>query len=167
MDVTIRKATAQDYAGLCEIIEEVDALHGDHLPHIFQKPKGPARELEWVLGLLSDPDHGLFVAEVEGQLAGFVHLVIRDSHPIPLLVPRRLALVDNLAVKTEFRRSGIGRALMQRAEAWAAAKSATEIDLNVYEFNETAIAFYQNLGYETYSRRMSKPLLFGSPGGAR
>ncbi len=167
MDITIRRATAQDYAGLCEIIEEVDALHRDHLPHIFQKPRGPARELEYVLGLLTDRDHGLFVAEVKGRLAGFVHLVIRESHPIPLLVPRRLALVDNLAVKTEFRRSGIGQALMQQAEAWAAAQAATEIDLNVYEFNETALAFYQRLGYETYSRRMTKPLLPGSAGGAR
>lgn len=158
MDIRIRSATEGDYEGLCAIIEEADTLHRQHLPHIFQKPGGPARQRAYILGLLADPDVGLFVAEVGGELAGFVHIELRASQPIPLLVPRRLALVDNLAVKTAFRRSGIGRALMQRAEAWAVAQAATEIDLNAYEFNKTAIAFYQRLGYETYSRRMSKPL---------
>jgi GNAT superfamily N-acetyltransferase len=87
-----------------------------------------------------------------------VQLAIRDAPPIPILVPRRVAVVENLAVREDFRRAGIGSALMDRALRWAEGLGATEIELNVYEFNQTAIDFYRNLGYATSSRRMSKRL---------
>jgi ribosomal protein S18 acetylase RimI-like enzyme len=47
---------------------------------------------------------------------------------------------------------------MDEVRVWAIAKGATAIELNVYEFNETAIAFYERLGYQTLSRKMSKEL---------
>jgi len=47
---------------------------------------------------------------------------------------------------------------MDTVHKWAIAKGATAIELNVYEFNKTAIAFYEALDYETLSRRMSKVL---------
>lgn len=158
MGITIREAKAQDYDDICEIVEQVDALHRAELPHVFQSPQGPPREQDYILGSLADEDHGLFVAVVEGQVSGFLHVTIRDALPIPILVPRRVAVVDNIAVREKARRAGLGRALMDRAERWARTKGAIEIELNVYEFNQAAIAFYRSLGYETRSRRMSRGL---------
>jgi ribosomal protein S18 acetylase RimI-like enzyme len=158
MEITIRPATAQDYDDLCEIIAEVEALHRERCPHIFRQPPGPARARAYILDLLADEEHGLFVAEADGRVAGFLHVIAQDALPIPILVPRRLAMVDNLAVRRDLRRLGIGRALMGRAEAWAREQGAAELDLNVFEFNATAIAFYRSLGYETYTRRLSKRL---------
>ena len=157
-EITIRPATAEDYDALCAIIDEVDTLHRDRMPHIFQKPPGPVRDREYILGLLADENVGLFVAEVEGQVAGFVHALVRDTPPWPVLVPRRRAFVDSLAVGREFRRHGIGRALMDHAHEWAIAKGAVDIELNVFEFNQPALAFYRALGYETSTRRMVKDL---------
>lgn len=158
MKVTIRRATAEDYRPLCDLFDELDALHRDHLPRLFQKPAGPVRDEEYYRGLMADESTGLFVAEAEGKLAGFVHVVIRDAPPIPVYVPRRYAVIDGIGVKSEFRKRGIGRMLMDAAHAWAGARGAAAIELNVYEFNQAAIAFYQSLGYETLSRKMSKPL---------
>jgi ribosomal protein S18 acetylase RimI-like enzyme len=158
MDLIIRPAAAQDYDDLCEIITEVDEIHRQQCPHIFQKPPGPARERAYILGLLADEDHGLFVAETGGRVAGFLHIVAHDTPPIPILVPRRLATVDNLVVRRDLRRSGIGRALMERAEQWAREQEAVELELTVFEFNTGAVAFYRGLGYETRTRRMSKGL---------
>jgi ribosomal protein S18 acetylase RimI-like enzyme len=158
IEITTRTATAQDYDDLCRIIDQVDALHRENVPHVFRKPDGPVRERTYILGLLADTDHGLFVAEVEGQVAGFVHVTVWDTPPIPILVPRRLAIVDNLAVSRDQRRLGIGRALMQEAQRWAIEQGAAEIELNVFEFNQPAMAFYQSLGYETLRRRMGRRL---------
>jgi ribosomal protein S18 acetylase RimI-like enzyme len=158
MDLTIRPANAQDYDDLCEIIAEVDEMHRQRCPQIFQRPPGPARERAYIEGLLADEDHGLFVAEVDGRVAGFLHVMAHDTPPIPILVPRRLVVVDNLVVRRDLRRAGIGRALMERAEQWAGQQGAAEIDLTVFEFNAGAIAFYRSLGYETRTRRMSKGL---------
>ena len=158
MEVSIRKATAEDYNALCELFDEVDALHRGNLPHIFQKPNGPVREHDYYWGLITDENVGLFVAEVGEKLVGFVHSVIRDAPAIPVFVPRRYAIVDSIGVKSEFQNHGIGRMLMDTVHEWAIAKGATAIELNVYEFNKTAIAFYQRLGYETRSRKMGRTL---------
>jgi ribosomal protein S18 acetylase RimI-like enzyme len=161
MEVSIHKATAEDYNTLCELFDEADALHRGTLPHIFQKPNGPVRERDYYWGLIADENVGLFVAEVGEKLVGFVHAVIRDAPAISVFVPRRYAIVDGIGVKSEFQNHGIGRMLMDTVHEWAIAKGATSIELNVYEFNKTAIAFYQRLGYETLSRKMSRALNSG------
>ena len=158
MEITIRPATAPDYEELCQVIDQADKLHRDNLPHLFQKPAGPVRDPDYLLSVMEDPDHGLFVAEAGGRIAGYVHAILREMPAIPIVVPRRLVIVDNLCVREKVRRAGIGRALMSRAHVWARAHGASEIELTVYEFNEAAIAFYQGLGYKTVSRRMALPL---------
>lgn len=149
---------ADDYAAFCELCDEVDALHRDHLPRIFRRPTGPARERAYFEGLLADEAVGLFLAEVDGAVVGFVHGVIREAPAIPILVPRRYAVVDGIGVKTDCRGRGIGRMLMCHIHAWAIAAGAGAIELNVHAFNAGAIAFYRSLGYEVASQRMSRSL---------
>jgi ribosomal protein S18 acetylase RimI-like enzyme len=166
MRFAIRAATEDDIDALNQIIGDVDALHREHLPHIFQESDEPGRDREYMLGVLADELCSFLVAEAEepilgrteGAILGFVQLTVRGTPPIPILVPRRIAFVETLAVREEIRRMGIGRALMDHAQRWAGEQGATEIDLNVHEFNHVAISFYRSLGYATSSRRMSKRL---------
>ena len=44
MPFAIRAATARDCDALPPIFDEVDALHREHLPNVFQKAQGPARD---------------------------------------------------------------------------------------------------------------------------
>jgi len=156
MEISVRKATMDDYRALCGLFEEIDALHRAHLPHLFQKPGGPPREPDYYSGLIADENIALFVAEAGGGLVGAVHAMVRESPALPIFVPRRYAVVESIVVKSGFQNRGIGRALMEKMQAWAVAKGAAAIELNVYEFNQTAIAFYESLGYQVVSRKMSK-----------
>ena len=158
MKISIRKATADDYSTLCELYDEIDALHRNVLPHIFQKPSGPVREQDYYIGLITDENVGLFVAEIGESLVGFVHTSISDTPAIPIFIPRRYAKISDIHVISGFKNQGIGRMLMDKVQEWAYAKGATSIELYVYKFNETAISFYESLGYQTFSRRMNKDL---------
>ena len=158
MTISVRKATTNDYNTLCELFDEIDALHRDNLPHLFQKPSGSVREQEYYSGLIADENVGLFVAETDGKLVGFVHAIVRYTPAFPVFVPRRYAIVEGIVVKSEFQNHGIGRILMGKIQEWAIVKGALSIELNVYEFNETAISFYERLGYQTFSRKMSKEI---------
>jgi ribosomal protein S18 acetylase RimI-like enzyme len=158
MEISVRKATADDYNSVCELFDEIDALHHDHLPHIFQKPTGAAREQDYYSGLIEDENTALLVAEADSNLVGFVHAVVRDPPALPVFVPRRYALVDGIVVKSGSQNHGVGRILMDKMQEWAIGKGATSIELNLYEFNGIAISFYESLGYETFSRKMSKEL---------
>ncbi len=66
--------------------------------------------------------------------------------------------MENLAVKEKFRCSGVGRALVEMAHQWTLDKGITQVELNVWEFNKEAIAFYEKRGYTTTSRKMWKSL---------
>ena len=158
MKFSVREATPEDYEGLCKVFAEADALHREALPHLFRKPDGPARTREYISGILADENTALFAAEREGELIGLVHILLREAPDIPIMVPRRYAVIDSLAVKEGSRRSGIGRALMERAHQWARDQGAIQVELNVWEFNEGAIAFYEKLGYSTASRKMCRSL---------
>jgi GNAT superfamily N-acetyltransferase len=163
MAITIRAATAQDYDDLCALIDQVDTLHRERLGQLFQKPSGPVRDRDYILGLIANKDVGLFVSEAAGVVIGFVHVAVWESPPAPIFVLRRYAVVDSLFVHPRLRRTGVGRALMERAQQWAVAQGASEVELTVYDFNDIARAFYERLGYDTRSRRMYLPLEQDSP----
>lgn len=158
MEIKIRTAAAEDYKRLCELFDEVDALHRAKLPHIFEGPDGPVREHDYYLEWISDEKVGLFLAELGEKTVGFVHIVLNDTPAIPIFVPRRYAVVDSIGVSSKFQNRGIGRMLMDTVHTWAISRGATSVELNVYEFNKSAIVFYKSLGYDTLSRKMSKEL---------
>jgi len=158
MEINVRRATLDDYDSLCVLFDEIDAMHRDKLPHIFQKPSGAVRDKDYYSGLIADENVALFVAEAGEKLVGFVHVIASNSPAFPVFVPRRYTIVDSIVVKSEFQSLGIGRILMDKMQEWAIAKGAKTIELNVYEFNETAISFYERLGFQTFSRRMRKEI---------
>ena len=158
MELIIREADVTDFADLCSLFDDGDVLHRENLPHIFQRSKTPLWDKKFIGNLISDDNVGLFVAETEDQVVGLVYAIIQESPPVPIFVPRRYVMVDNLIVKESFRHTGIGRSLMERVHQWAGEKGLDTIELNVWEFNKPAIDFYHRLGYKTISRMMGKQL---------
>jgi diamine N-acetyltransferase len=158
METHIRQADENDYDNLCELFNEIDTLHRVNLPHIFQKPNGAAREKGYYLELVADENIGLFVVEMDEKLIGFVHVLVRDTPVFPIIISQHYAVIDGIAVKSEFQNHGIGKILMERAQEWATTNGAAFIELNVYEFNRSGISFYERLGYQISSRRMRKEI---------
>jgi ribosomal protein S18 acetylase RimI-like enzyme len=61
-------------------------------------------------------------------------------------------------VDPAYRRQGIGKALMGHAEAWAKAQGYTQMGLQVFTTNQSAIELYQQLGYQSRSISMIREL---------
>jgi ribosomal protein S18 acetylase RimI-like enzyme len=152
----IRAAQRDDYEGLCAVMRELDVFHADALPRFFRHFDAPARPLQWFIDALENPESLLLVAEHEGMIVGLLSALVRQNPDLPMFVPRRWLVVDNVAVLNAYQRMGIGRALMQQAQAWAQEQDLAEVELTVWEFNEDAIAFYEELGYTTIMRRLWK-----------
>lgn len=154
MKVKIREALPDDYESLLHLFDQIDTMHRENLPDVFVRPSGKAREMDYFVDLLSNPDIGFFVAEADKRTVGFIHGGIREMPKFPILAQRRIAVIDEIAVLNDFQRNGIGSKLVETVHAWAVDSGAESIELNVYDFNQGAIAFYRRLGFLDYSRKM-------------
>ncbi len=77
--------------------------------------------------LASDRDV-FFVAECGGRPVGLLRCT--ESLASPLLEPERFAYVSSVYVRPAFRRGGVLRALLDRADAWCAERGLTEMRLH-------------------------------------
>lgn len=154
----IRQATESDYEQLCDLFEELDALHRKGRPDLFHKPQGAPRERSYVASLIAGPDSAVLVAGDRGSrvLYGFATLIIRTLPENPVRTARRFVEIDNLAVRRDWRRMGLGRLLINEADRWAARNNLGSVELAVHEFNAEAIRFYEAVGFSTFLRRMSR-----------
>jgi [ribosomal protein S18]-alanine N-acetyltransferase len=87
-----------------------------------------------------------WTAEEENRLAGFV--IVEWTRMLRGIV----AYIQTIEVDPAFRRRGIARELMRRAEESAHEAGATYIWLHVDESNEAAIALYQACRYVLHGR---------------
>ena len=157
MEILLRPAAEDDYDGVNAVFADELAHHVALLPDRFQLAD-PVMPRHWFSEVLANPNKMLIVAELDGRLVGQILIIDSASTDDPIYRPRRYLDVDELAVLADYRRQGIGRRLMAAAEEWAAERGITRIELNVWQANDQAIAFYERLGYRTIRRTMARDL---------
>jgi molybdopterin-synthase adenylyltransferase len=130
----IRGATQADLAAVERIVRD---SYEKYIARIGKKP-GP---------MLDDyrkriEEGAVSVALAEGAMAGLVVLLPESDH----------LLLDNVAVAEDFQGKGIGRRLIDFAEAEARRRGFTEIRLYTHQMMHENIALYPHLGYEETGR---------------
>lgn len=147
----IRPATIHDTAILRSMIRELAEFE---------------RELEWVTireedlardGFGENPRFRALIAEWDGNAAGYAVFF----HYFSTWAGRGLFLED-LFVREEFRRRGIGKALLAKVAGIAVRDHCYGIHWEVLDWNETAITLYKALGAE-FRDRLRPVLLTGEP----
>ena len=94
---------------------------------------------------LADAATGLVVAERDGHLVGFAEVGHGAGHE--LLPGRRGGELRRLYVQEPFTGAGIGRRLLQAAEALVVARGGRVSWLTAWVGNARALAFYPRQGY--------------------
>lgn len=124
--VALRSFAAGDFETLYEIDQRC------YPPEIAYS----RREFRWYLRL---PGAEVIIAEVRGEIAGFILTACfeRSGH---------IVTIDVLG---EFRRAGVGTAVLHAAERNLARAGAREIELETAIDNDAAIQFWMKNGYQT------------------
>ncbi len=133
-----------------------------HHMHVIAEPQ-TYREISYEVAVDSlmrklEQNAFLRVAEFESQLQGYCSAVIRNSLTVPVFQPREFIYVEEVVVRPDSRKSGIGGALMDDLKTFARQEGIVEIELDVGHFNCEAKAFFQRMGFRTLRERMSTRL---------
>lgn len=114
--VQVRDAVPDDV----EELREVLATGDDRTGEVEQVAAGCTA----VASIAADPDQRLLVAVLDGRIAGAVHLIRGSLSPMH---SDTAVHVLHLHVLEEYRRHGVGHALMEGTVAWAEEKDTTHI----------------------------------------
>jgi ribosomal protein S18 acetylase RimI-like enzyme len=104
-------------------------------------------------------DGKVFVAEVSGQVVGFVCVWAKVQPEEPDDDPSEYAFVSDLVVLPGHRRRGVGRELLAMAERYARSRGARSLRIGVLARNTTARHLYGSAGFSDYEVEMEKPLV--------
>lgn len=160
---SIRPATPGDIPALCKLYHAFHEFHAEGVPARLNS-LGPweqfdASQLRRGLQEILDNEQAcLYIAEVEGELAGFAEIYLRQDEPNPARASYDYAHLQSLLVARGFRKQGLGRHLVQAAEVWARQQGAVEVRLETWEFPDGPAQFYERIGYRTIKRTLSRRL---------
>jgi GNAT superfamily N-acetyltransferase len=131
----LRPATDADVRAITDL---VDAAYGPYVERIGMRPGPMDEDYGEVIG-----ERQVTVAESEGALVGVLVLsTTKDGF-----------LIDNVAVHPAHRGKGVGRALLELAEAEARRAGFDSIYLFTHEGLVESRALYERIGYVEYERR--------------
>ena len=119
--------------------ELVEAAYGHYVQRIGGPPRPMTDDYAEVIR-----DRRVTVAEAHGAIVGVIVLAVTDEG----------FLVDNVAVDPSHQGSGVGRALLERAEVAARRAGFDSIYLYTHERMTENLALYTRIGYVEYDRRL-------------
>jgi len=149
--LSIREARAED-------LEAIVRLHeGDTLGSHGDVWRADTRGLYAgaFAAIAASPDNALYVAELDGRIAGTFQLTF-----IPSLTSRGAVRVrvGSVQVEAASRSRGIGRQMMAFAEEAARARGAAVLELSSNKSRHDAHRFYESLGFARSHEGFKKKL---------
>ncbi len=151
--VAVRFAREEDLDRVNDLRRQVNDLHVAGVPDIF-KP-GFCDDLKnHLYTIWNDPRQEIVVAELDGKVCGFAVLNHITRPENPFMFERDYLDIDEFAVDADCRRKGAASAMIRFVREYAQEKGFRRLELNMWEFNRGALAFYEAAGFTTYRRYM-------------
>lgn len=145
----VRFAEEKDIIRINELRKQVNDIHVNGRPDIFRD--GFCKELQDVaLTLLNGENSNIIVAERDEVICGMACVEYVSKPESPYNKARNFYRVQEIAVDESFRRQGVARELFEFMKKDAKQRQLDKIELDVWSFNESALEFYEAVGfYET------------------
>lgn len=150
----MRIVETRDPALMAELNDDIQTLHHMMRPDIF-KPFDKQGVHAFFVKVFEKPENKAFLA-MDGETAmGYVLVMLMHNPENPFMYERKYVLIDQLLVKRESRKSGIGKMLVAQAFDYARSLQIETVELNHWTNNHEARAFFARAGFTYYQEKMS------------
>lgn len=144
--VSIRKAVKADLETLETLYNELEQDAVLYQPeHFVLSPAGSrTRQLE---ACLDSRTQVLLVAEDDGIVIGFAHVLLQTAKAIPCLKAQSNVYLQDLVVTAGCRNRGIGTMLLDAAKQFGRENGASFFRTQVFPMNTDGMRFYARNGF--------------------
>jgi ribosomal protein S18 acetylase RimI-like enzyme len=158
MPVRIRRAEERDLPALGRLGAMLMRTHYAFDPQRFLPPGQSAESgYAWFLGSVTEsPDACVFVAEEDGEVAGYIYVALEPLSWKELRGPA--GFIHDVAVREETRGAGVARQLLAAGIDWLREHGAPRVILWTAAPNEAAQRLFRSLGFRDTMREMTLEL---------
>jgi GNAT superfamily N-acetyltransferase len=147
-NVTIRSADVRDRPGLEVCFRELQTFERTIEPNRAAPELITRQYVDDLFAWCAKFAGRILIAEVEGEIAGFVSVLARIPSEDLIEQDPEFAEVTDLIVRESHREQGIGGSLLNAAEAFAVGQGATRLRIGVLAANAAAHRLYERQGFK-------------------
>ncbi|MCM1040073.1 MAG: GNAT family N-acetyltransferase [Ruminococcus sp.] len=152
-NLIVRFAKREELESVNIIRKQVNEVHVRGRSDIFREDGW--QFIEPLLYTRFDEENSdVMVAAMGDEIVGFavVQYIVRPESPYNK--ERRFFHIEEFGVDENHRRKGIATAIIDFVKEEAKKRGFKRIELDMWEFNDGALAFYESAGFKTFRRYM-------------
>ena len=150
MQITI--ATESQIPEIVELWKEFMDFHKDIDPILSRRQDAHLSFEKDIRDSISSKDSYILVALDKGHVVGFSTSEI-SKYP-PVFEQETYGGINTMAVKSNYRRKGIGERMLAKIFEWFASRNIDRIELSVLANNQIGYSFWRKHGFKDYRHRL-------------
>lgn len=151
----IRRAGIDDVEQLRLLYQELEEDGVRYQPEHFVVGE---RSNEFFQSVFESADQDILVAEEDGKILGFSHVMILEQKKVACLKPETLVYIQDLDVLESRRSQGIGTLLMEASKRYGKEHGVDFIRTQVFPQNIDGMRFYEKNGFREMLKTIESSL---------
>ncbi len=145
--MNFRRATEKDLAKVDDLLNQVNLVHHNGRPDLFNI--GRKYTDEQLLVLFKDDTRPIFVAtDEDDNVLGYAFCISQQHVNDNILTDIKTLYIDDLCVDEKTRGQHVGKSLYEYVLQYARENGYYNVTLNVWALNESARKFYESCGMQ-------------------
>ena len=151
----IKRAGIDDVEQLRLLYQELEEDGVRYQPEHFVVGE---RSNEFFQSVFESADQDILVAEEDGKILGFSHVMILEQKKVACLKPETLVYIQDLDVLESRRSQGIGTLLMEASKRYGKEHGVDFIRTQVFPQNIDGMRFYEKNGFREMMKTIESSL---------
>ena len=153
MEIQIERT--RDYEALAKLNETVQSLHQKMYPNEFKQFDFNSAKKSFKR-ILSEPYTYAFIAQNDAEPMGYILCQIEHRKENEFQWAKTVLYIDQLSVEAHYRNQGVASQLLAQVTKLAKEFNVNEIQLDHWNKNEEAKAFFNAKGFEYFNHKMKR-----------
>lgn len=126
---------------------DVQKLQVEHHPEYFKALKSADFAEAFFKEMLEKDTVFIYLAEDDGDALGYFFCSLVDKPENPFTFARHFLMIEQISVRPNAQRRGVGQVLMLQVETTARELGIPRVELGTWDFNTNAHGFFERMGY--------------------